>query len=138
MSLKNISLEDNVFVNVGLPSYYLDANYTFLAWSKSFEQIIANELNLKIGEHVSSFVDQLLNKTDVYERASKIFSVSSTPNFDSEKLILNTATCGKIIFQKYAYHLPIGNDKKSIWKIELCPLEIENIKEFENILKEMI
>lgn len=133
MELKDSIKNDNQIIKNGTPSYYLDSNYSFIAWSKSFEEIIARPLGLKLGDHVAGFVDALKNKDEVYDRASKVFAVGEVPEFDTEKLIFQHKEFGKIDFQKYAFQL--SDDSSVFWKVDLLPIDIEKEIEFFDFLE---
>jgi ubiquinone/menaquinone biosynthesis C-methylase UbiE len=112
------------------PAYLLDENYRFLDWNVAFEEAVARELGLQLGNQALAYVRCLEDADAVLRRALETFTPASTPLTDMEPLRIRVRRWGLLEFQKFAAQIHDENGDILGWCVALNVLRAEKGPEF--------
>jgi ubiquinone/menaquinone biosynthesis C-methylase UbiE len=108
------------------PTYLLDANFHFLDWNPTFDEILAKPLRLLRGTHAENLVIALENSREVIARAQQRFQDGAgMPLVDFEVLRIRTARHGLIQFRKIASQIAGTSEHGLVWSVSLNIEQVE-------------
>ncbi len=126
-------------LDVIVPTYLLDTDFTFLDWNSGFDLVVAEQLHLVRGVHnATEFVDALRNRGQVSRRSALKFDASPAsddddhieyPSVDHEELVFYSEAFGRIRFLKIAAQLYDENGRSRGWSVCLNVLSADKIEE---------
>ncbi|HEY7319708.1 MAG TPA: TIR domain-containing protein [Candidatus Binatia bacterium] len=124
------------------PSYTLDNNYYFSDWNPAFDMLVAKPLGLARADHCVDFIKRLENCDAVVERSKSVFAPGKDPLVDTEDLLFQSPSYGRIKFRKIA---ALINDQKGNplnWTVNLnitsAEKEAELWQDLEQKLQEVV
>ncbi len=101
------------------PSYSLDSNYYFLDWNPAFDALVAKPLGLARADHCVDFIKRLENCDEVVERSKTVFAPGKDPLVDTEELLFQSPSYGRIKFRKIAALMSDDKGNPSNWSVNL-------------------
>ncbi len=110
------------------PTYYLNMKLQILDWNVAFELLFHAILGKIRNRHVNYFINELENKTDVFDHA-RDFSERVRKGFlamaDTEPLVWRSEKYGLVTFLKVAVLLSDARGEPQGWSVALLPSNID-------------
>jgi SAM-dependent methyltransferase len=111
-----------------VPTYYLNLNLTVIDWNVAFELVFRHILGKIRNKHVNMFINQLENKSDVFDRAREFTEKvrrGLLPLVHMEELIYRADRYGLVNFLKVATQLNDVKGDQIGWTVALMIRQIE-------------